>query len=96
MHRCTARVQVAGSHPASTLSPSTTSLFPTHMISPPMAKHESDPSLILVLLTSRPDPFSAFLLSKYGINTRPITWPTVPKGKDRVRICLHAGNARED
>ncbi|KAH6880186.1 PLP-dependent transferase [Coprinopsis sp. MPI-PUGE-AT-0042] len=25
-----------------------------------------------------------------GINTRPITWPTVPKGKDRVRICLHA------
>lgn len=26
------------------------------------------------------------------MNARPITWPTVPKGKDRVRVCLHAGN----
>lgn len=30
------------------------------------------------------------------MNARPITWPTVPKGKDRVRVCLHAGNTRED
>jgi 8-amino-7-oxononanoate synthase len=30
------------------------------------------------------------------MNTRPITWPTVPKGKDRVRICLHAGNTRNE
>lgn len=30
------------------------------------------------------------------MNARPITWPTVPKGKDRVRVCLHAGNAKED
>ena len=27
------------------------------------------------------------------MNTRPITWPTVPNGKDRVRVCLHAGNS---
>ena len=27
------------------------------------------------------------------MNARPITWPTVPKGKDRIRICLHAGNS---
>ena len=27
------------------------------------------------------------------MNARPITWPTVPKGKDRVRVCLHAGNS---
>lgn len=30
------------------------------------------------------------------MNARPITWPTVPKGKDRVRVCLHAGNTRDD
>ena len=27
------------------------------------------------------------------MNARPITWPTVPNGKDRVRVCLHAGNS---
>lgn len=30
------------------------------------------------------------------MNARPITWPTVPKGKDRVRVCLHAGNTAEE
>lgn len=30
------------------------------------------------------------------MNAKPITWPTVPKGKDRVRICLHAGITKED
>ena len=30
------------------------------------------------------------------MNARPITWPTVPKGKDRIRVCLHAGNTREE
>jgi len=30
------------------------------------------------------------------MNARPITWPTVPKGKDRVRVCLHAGNTWEE
>lgn len=30
------------------------------------------------------------------MNARPITWPTVPRGKDRVRVCLHAGNTREE
>ncbi|KAH6909374.1 PLP-dependent transferase [Coprinopsis sp. MPI-PUGE-AT-0042] len=70
--------------------------LPTHITSPPLAKHTSDPSPIIPLLTSRPRPLSAFLLSKHGINARPITWPTVPKGKDRVRVCLHAGNTREE
>ena len=27
------------------------------------------------------------------MNAGPITWPTVPKGRDRVRVCLHAGNS---
>jgi len=43
------------------------------------------------VLTAYPRPLSAFLYSR-GMNARPITWPTVPKGKDRVRVCLHAGN----
>jgi len=30
------------------------------------------------------------------MNARPITWPTVPKGKDRVRVCLHAGTTRAE
>ncbi|KAK1218733.1 hypothetical protein PQX77_018571 [Marasmius sp. AFHP31] len=38
---------------------------------------------------------SSHLLNKYRILARPITWPTVPKGDDRVRVCLHAGHTRE-
>ncbi|KIM82312.1 hypothetical protein PILCRDRAFT_820694 [Piloderma croceum F 1598] len=49
------------------------------------------PSPIIAILTAYPRPLSAFLYSR-GMNARPITWPTVPKGKDRVRVCLHAGN----
>ena len=30
------------------------------------------------------------------MNARPITWPTVPKGLDRVRVCLHAKNSVEE
>ncbi len=30
------------------------------------------------------------------MNARAITWPTVPKGKDRVRVCLHSGNTRDE
>ena len=46
-------------------------------------------------MTSQPRPLSAYLLN-LGMNARPITWPTVPKGKDRVRVCLHSGNTRQD
>ncbi|KAK0238688.1 pyridoxal phosphate-dependent transferase [Armillaria nabsnona] len=52
-------------------------------------------SPIIPIMTSQPRPLSAFLYTR-GLNARPITWPTVPKGKDRVRVCLHAGNSRED
>ncbi|PPQ63215.1 hypothetical protein CVT24_005675 [Panaeolus cyanescens] len=52
-------------------------------------------SPIIPILTPHPRPLSAYLLA-LGMNARPITWPTVPKGHDRVRVCLHAGNTQEE
>lgn len=37
----------------------------------------------------------ATLLQSHGFNVKPIRSPTVPKGKERVRICLHAHNTLE-
>ncbi|KIK70132.1 hypothetical protein GYMLUDRAFT_34599 [Collybiopsis luxurians FD-317 M1] len=53
------------------------------------------PTPIIPLLTPHPRSLSAHLFS-LGMNARPITWPTVPRGKERVRVCLHAGNTSED
>ncbi|WMN11464.1 pyridoxal phosphate-dependent aminotransferase family protein [Marivirga salinae] len=39
--------------------------------------------------------FSKYLNDK-GFDVRPILSPTVPKGKERVRICLHAFNSEEE
>lgn len=30
------------------------------------------------------------------MNARPITWPTVPKGLDRIRVCLHSANSEQE
>ncbi|KAF8508482.1 pyridoxal phosphate-dependent transferase [Gautieria morchelliformis] len=51
-------------------------------------------SPIIPLITRYPRPLAAYL-QKLGFLTRPITYPTVPKGMDRIRICLHAGNTIE-
>ncbi|KAF9450486.1 PLP-dependent transferase [Macrolepiota fuliginosa MF-IS2] len=66
-----------------------------YSLHPPLHSGSDDPSQIIPILTPHPRPLSAYLLAQ-GMNARPITWPTVPKGKDRVRVCLHAGNTRED
>ena len=34
-------------------------------------------------------------LIKAGLNVKPIRFPTVPKGKERVRICLHSHNTQQ-
>ncbi|KAG0246452.1 aminotransferase [Mortierella sp. GBAus27b] len=34
-------------------------------------------------------------LIKAGLNVKPIRFPTVPKGKERVRICLHSHNTQD-
>ncbi|WKV11019.1 aminotransferase class I/II-fold pyridoxal phosphate-dependent enzyme [Marivirga harenae] len=39
--------------------------------------------------------FSKYL-NELGFDIRPILSPTVPKGKERVRICLHAFNSEEE
>lgn len=38
----------------------------------------------------------ASLLQQHGFDCRPIRYPTVPKGKERIRIVLHAFNAKEE
>jgi 8-amino-7-oxononanoate synthase len=53
------------------------------------------PSHIIPILTPHPFPLSAHLIA-LGLNVRAIMFPTVPKGKERLRICLHAGNTKEE
>jgi len=38
----------------------------------------------------------ASLLTGHNLDVRPILYPTVPKGKERLRISLHAFNTREE
>ncbi|KAF5390013.1 hypothetical protein D9757_003800 [Collybiopsis confluens] len=69
--------------------------LPAHLLpSPTTTKYVHPPTPIIPLLTPHPRPLSARLYS-LGMNARPITWPTVPRGKERVRVCLHAGNTSE-
>jgi 8-amino-7-oxononanoate synthase len=35
-------------------------------------------------------------LQNKGLDIRPIVSPTVPKGKERLRICLHEFNTEEE
>ncbi|KZT02537.1 PLP-dependent transferase [Laetiporus sulphureus 93-53] len=73
--------------------------LPPHLASPPPSSSQSPyrtfPTPVVPLLTPYPRPLSAHLRSR-GLNARPIVWPTVPKGRERVRVCLHAGNTREE
>lgn len=66
--------------------------LPAHLQWPSKAQL---PTPIIPLLTPRARALSAHLLA-HGINARPISWPTVPKGTDRVRVCLHACNTRAE
>ncbi|OJT15087.1 hypothetical protein TRAPUB_8344 [Trametes pubescens] len=68
--------------------------IPTSLLSIPTELAEL-PTPIIPVLTPHPRPLSAHLRVR-GLNARPITWPTVPKGADRVRICLHSQNSVEE
>ncbi|KAH8987434.1 PLP-dependent transferase [Lactarius akahatsu] len=76
---------------ASSIPPRILSL-PAHLQNPLKTQL---PTPIIPILTPRARALSAHLLT-HGVNARPITWPTVPKGTDRVRVCLHAGNTRAE
>ena len=79
--------------------------FPPHLVHLPHELQDRTPSPIgdddellspiIPVMTSQPRSLSQHL-SGLGVNAKPITWPTVPKGKDRVRVCLHAGLSMED
>ncbi|KAL7267482.1 hypothetical protein RUND412_009930 [Rhizina undulata] len=53
------------------------------------------PTPILALFTPHPRNLAAYLQQRKFV-ARPIVYPTVPKGTERVRICVHAGNTVED
>ena len=52
-------------------------------------------SPIFSLLTTYPKQLAAYCQQR-GFVVRGIVPPTVPKGAERVRICLHAGNTVEE
>ncbi|KAF5368961.1 hypothetical protein D9758_003009 [Tetrapyrgos nigripes] len=79
--------------PSSAFLPSS-SLYSSSISPSPSSTSPISP--IIPLMTPQPRPLSAYLLTKCNINARPISWPTVPKGADRVRVCLHAGNTQQD
>jgi hypothetical protein len=79
------------------------SSIPAHILTLParLQQQQQQPSVaqpltpIIPLLTPRARALSARLLA-HGLNARPISWPTVPKGMVRVRVCLHAGNTQAE
>ncbi|GAA5937396.1 hypothetical protein JCM1841_000523 [Sporobolomyces salmonicolor] len=85
---------------SSFLTPSSSVSLPAHLLPPlypsfSLSQVHPSTSPIIPLLTPFPRPLSAFLREK-GFLVRPITYPTVPVGEERVRVCLHAGNTVEE
>merc|ERR1719487_2723374 len=104
--------RLAASLPPTPPSPTRNVLLPPHLVaiangSPPSHSSSSPvteygprrivpaTSPIIPLLTGSPRPLSAFLQAK-GYLVRPITYPTVPRGEERVRVCLHAANTVDE
>ncbi|KAK7530038.1 putative aminotransferase [Phyllosticta citricarpa] len=50
---------------------------------------------IVPIFTQHPRALAAFV-RKRGYVVRPIVAPTVPRGTERVRVCLHAGNSVDE
>lgn len=50
---------------------------------------------VICLRMERPRELSAWLQDK-GFHVTPVTFPIVPRGTDRLRICLHAGNTHKE
>lgn len=52
------------------------------------------PAPIIPLLTPHARALSSYLAQR-GLTARPIVWPTVPRGTERVRVCLQASTPRQ-
>ncbi|KAI5452921.1 hypothetical protein NCC49_006457 [Naganishia albida] len=61
----------------------------------PYNRPSRDPTPICPLLTPHPHALALHLQAK-GYLVRPVVHPTVPKGQERIRICLHSGNSGDD
>ncbi|KAM0340565.1 hypothetical protein ACHAPU_010401 [Fusarium lateritium] len=57
--------------------------------------NQAPKSPIIPVFTSEPRTLAGFCQER-GLTVRPIVAPTVPKGSERIRICLHAGNSIEE
>lgn len=58
---------------------------------------DSKTAIQTILLNGNDDAIrAATLLQKKGYDVRPILSPTVPEGRERLRICLHAFNSGEE
>lgn len=55
----------------------------------------NDKSPIVSIRTQFPRELARHCQSR-GIIVRPIMAPTIPRGKERVRVCLHAGNTKKE
>ena len=53
------------------------------------------PSPIFSILSSEPRGLATFC-QQAGFIVRPIVPPTVPAGAERIRVCLHAGNTKQE
>ncbi|KAJ9117495.1 hypothetical protein QFC22_004345 [Naganishia vaughanmartiniae] len=61
----------------------------------PYGRNSRDPTPIYPLLTPHPHALALHLQNR-GFLVRPVVQPTVPRGQERIRICLHSGNAEKD
>ena len=73
---------------------------PSHLLAlPPRTTPADFPSDILSpifpILTTAPIPLGHFLCS-LGYRTRPLPYPVVPRGQERVRVVMHARNTEEE
>jgi len=68
-----------------------------HRPPPPLLRvgRERPESPIIPVFTSEPRSLAKHC-QESGYMVRPIVAPTVPKGSERVRVCLHAGNTVEE